>query len=406
MAYVVLSDKGKILIRKSVWGLSDDDLSNPVILATITALDESIKKLVDNKEYHDLPLPADDLFNTSDDVSALSLDPDLTSLEYHDVTPEELDEYLTAELLLPQGGELVRARVVKRKRDGDGIPVGKRNSNPILDTRQYDVEFPDGSLDTFTANTIAENLYSQVDQEGRPHVIFKAITDHRTDDRVARGDNATFLDKNGVYRPRLTTLGWELLVEWADGTSSWLPLKDLKDSNPLETAEYAVANRIADEPAFVYWVRHVLRKRDRFIKKVKTRYWKRTHKFGIEMPKSVKDALAIDERSGTNFWRLAIEKEMRNVMPAFEFKNDDIVPIGYKRIDCHMIFDIKTDLTRKARLVAGGHQTDVPDESVYSSVVSRDSVRIAFTIAALNDLEVLAADVQNAYLNAPTNERC
>ena len=114
----------------------------------------------------------------------------------------------------------------------------------------------------------------------------------------------------------------------------------------------------------------------------------------------------MDTQSGTDFWRKAIEKEMKNVMPAFEFRDNDVVPIGYKLIDCHMIFDIKTDLTRKARLVAGGHQTEVPTESVYSSVVSRDSVRIAFTIAALNGLDVLAADVQNAYLNAPTKERC
>ena len=103
---------------------------------------------------------------------------------------------------------------------------------------------------------------------------------------------------------------------------------------------------------------------------------------------------------------MAIEKEMKNVMPAFEFRDNDAVPIGYKKIDCHIIFDIKTDLTRKARLVAGGHQTDVPKESVYSSVVSRDSVRIAFLIAALNGLDILAGDVQNAYLNAPTAEKC
>jgi Reverse transcriptase (RNA-dependent DNA polymerase) len=70
-----------------------------------------------------------------------------------------------------------------------------------------------------------------------------------------------------------------------------------------------------------------------------------------------------------------------------------------------MVFDIKVDLTRKARIVAGGHMTDVPKESVYSSVVSRDSVRIALTIASLNQLDVLAADVQNAYLNAPTKEK-
>jgi hypothetical protein len=114
--------------------------------------------------------------------------------------------------------------------------------------------------------------------------------------------------------------------------------------------------------------------------------------------------LAIDTSTGTHFWRHAIEKEMQNVNPAFEFKVYDVMPVGCKRIDCHMIFDVKFDLDRKARFVAGGHQTDPPKDSTYASVVSRDSVRIAFLIAALNDLEVLAADVQSAYINAPTKE--
>ena len=116
-------------------------------------------------------------------------------------------------------------------------------------------------------------------------------------------------------------------------------------------------------------------------------------------------ALAIDRRTGTDFWRKAIEKEMKNVGIAFEFPADGEVPSGYKHIPCHMVFDIKSDLRRKARLVAGGHKTDPPKESTYSSVVSRDSVRIAFTIAALNGLDVLVGDVQNAYLNAPTKEK-
>jgi hypothetical protein len=70
-----------------------------------------------------------------------------------------------------------------------------------------------------------------------------------------------------------------------------------------------------------------------------------------------------------------------------------------------MIVDVKMDLTRKARFVTGGHQTDLPKEATYSSVVLRDSIRIAFTLAALNDLDVLSADVQGAYLNAPTKEK-
>ena len=70
-----------------------------------------------------------------------------------------------------------------------------------------------------------------------------------------------------------------------------------------------------------------------------------------------------------------------------------------------MIFDVKMDFTRKARFVAGGHTTDTPCSITYSSVVSRDSVRLAFLIAGLNDLDVLAGDVTNAYLNAKCREK-
>jgi hypothetical protein len=79
--------------------------------------------------------------------------------------------------------------------------------------------------------------------------------------------------------------------------------------------------------------------------------------------------------------------------------------VGYQEIDCHMIFDIKMDLTRKARFVAGGHTTETPTSITYSSVVSRDSVRIAFLIAALNDVDIMACEVSNAYLNAPCREK-
>ena len=83
-------------------------------------------------------------------------------------------------------------------------------------------------------------------------------------------------------------------------------------------------------------------------------------------------------------------------MPTFEFRYDYKMPIGYKEIGCHMIFDVKIYLTRKIWLVAGVHNTNPPKYSTYASVVSRDSVRVAFTVAALNGLDVLCDDVQNA----------
>jgi Reverse transcriptase (RNA-dependent DNA polymerase) len=71
----------------------------------------------------------------------------------------------------------------------------------------------------------------------------------------------------------------------------------------------------------------------------------------------------------------------------------------------HMVFDVKVDFTRKARYVGGGHVTKPPSTQTYASVVSRESVRIAFLYAALNDLNIMSADIQGAYLNSPCKER-
>jgi hypothetical protein len=70
-----------------------------------------------------------------------------------------------------------------------------------------------------------------------------------------------------------------------------------------------------------------------------------------------------------------------------------------------MIFDMKMDLTNKAQFIAVGQMTEMPASITYLSVVSRDSVCITFLTAALNNLDVMACDVSNAYLNAPCHEK-
>jgi hypothetical protein len=120
-----------------------------------------------------------------------------------------------------------------------------------------------------------------------------------------------YTDKYGQSQHKTSTLGWELGVSWADNASSWLPLASVKDSNSIEAAEYAVARDLESEPAFKWWVRKVLRKRDRWVCKVKTRYWKRTHMYGIKLPKSVRQALAIDVAQHNTFWRKAMGCKFR-----------------------------------------------------------------------------------------------
>jgi hypothetical protein len=167
---------------------------------------------------------------------------------------------------------------------------------------------------------------------------------------------------------------------------------------------------IDHEHAFNWWVTHVLKTRDRIILLVRKRipqYLKRTHKFEIEIPTSVKDAFDLDKKNGNTYWADAIAAEMKNVRVAFKILPDGTsAPNGYHRINCHMIFDVKMeDFRRKAQLVAGGHMTEAPPTITYASVVSRETVCLALTIAALNNLEVKVGDVLNAYITAPINKK-
>ena len=109
---------------------------------------------------------------------------------------------------------------------------------------------------------------------------------------------------------------------------------------------------------------------------------------------------------GTNFWRQAIIKEMGNIDPCIDLiPEGKDPPPGYKFIRTNIVFDIKMDFTWKARFMADGSIKEVPSEFTFASVVSRDSVRLALLYAALNDLDMLLADVAAAYLNAPVGEK-
>ncbi len=124
----------------------------------------------------------------SQDFPAEDLTPDPTYYdntatsdpEYGDaeVTPKTGDNYLSAELMLPKGGVLVKGRVTARKRDRDGNSIGRANDNPILDTRSYIVDFDVGDQAELTANKIAESLYLQCDPDGNQYVLLDEIVDH------------------------------------------------------------------------------------------------------------------------------------------------------------------------------------------------------------------------------------
>ena len=144
-------------------------------------------------------------------------------------------------------------------------------------------------------------------------------------------------------------------------------------------SEYVHHRGIAHEPAFNYLVPHVLKKRDSIIYLVKNKkphYLKRTHKFGVELPRYVYNAHAIEKKNGNTFWANGISKEVKNVWVAFDVIPDGHrIPQNYQFVHCHMIYDVRMeDFRRKARYVAGGHMKNAPPTITYSRVVGRETV--------------------------------
>ena len=106
-----------------------------------------------------------------------------------------------------------------RKRDHDGKRIGSSNPNPLLDSREYLVCFEDGTEETYTANLIAECLYSQVDDEGRRLQVMQEIVDHEKKDNTLLEEDAYYSTTKAGPRPKRTTKGWRFLVEWKDGSN-------------------------------------------------------------------------------------------------------------------------------------------------------------------------------------------
>ena len=185
-------------------------------------------------------------------------------------------------------------RVVKRARGSDGETIGRANQNPILDTHEYVVEFEDGTQAELAANVIAQSMCAQCDADGNIYLLFESIVDHRKGASALNHEDQIIRKDTGRTYMRRSTVGWQLCVQWRDGSTSWEKLSDLKETHPVDVAEYAHSQSLMREPAFNWWAPHVLKKREAIISLVKkrnARYLKKHEKFGIRLPKSVEEAI-------------------------------------------------------------------------------------------------------------------
>ena len=431
MCGTVMTSKGTRVDRTSIFPLSTADWNSEPVKKQMETFEEvleqklkgRIEAMKDGKDAKDLEeqeLRAWAKEDTPRHVPYKEWDPlELGFIPPREETKEPLpeleeaddidfDRYISAKVKLPRDGyTFASGTVIARGRDENGELIGKNSNKPLLDTSVYDVLFEDGTVERYHANIIAENIYSQVDQDGFTRTVVEEIVDHKSDDDAVPRSKGSRNGPNGTRVPRQTTKGWWLLVRFKNGHEEWFKLKDLKESNPLELAQYAVDKDLVQEPAFKWWVPYTIKKRNAILKAMKTRYHRTHQKFGIELPKTVEQALEIDRRNGNTLWRDSINKEMKTVAIAFNILDEGAErPVGRKFAKCHLVFDIKQGtLQRKSRFVLDGSRVDSSDVPTYASVVSRESVRIAFTLAALNGLDILAADCEGAYLNAEPREK-
>jgi hypothetical protein len=92
----------------------------------------------------------------------------------------------------------------------------------------------------------------ELDADGYSSSLLYEIVDHKSSREATKMANKYLLTKTGTKQMHQTTQGWKFLVQWVNGTRQWIDLKILKESNPVQVAEYVTARNIADEPAFAW----------------------------------------------------------------------------------------------------------------------------------------------------------
>jgi hypothetical protein len=181
LCYWVLTNTGQVIARTTVQKLSNEEKLSSVIQDELRTFDKHVTDRL--PEYTP---DADDLFMNPKDIYDVACD---EPFEQESAMPEQddypdaetYDQYITAQVLLPRGDTMEKGTVLRRKRDSNGTLIGHAHSNPILDTRVFEVIFPDGHVAEYATNVIAENMYAMVDEEGYETAIMKSNIDHRCD---------------------------------------------------------------------------------------------------------------------------------------------------------------------------------------------------------------------------------
>jgi hypothetical protein len=174
MTRKILKQNGSIMYRSSVRPLTQDEIQSPTEKKEREEFDIAIEEkfgpamnkddFQNDPDYADFVTPTYNCYE--DDEFPPSKMPYIDDIKKeHDI--DTYDQYVGAHVRVPIGDEIRSGKVLRRKRELDGTVRGRANDNLVLDTRTYEIEFPDGRSDEYTTNVIAENMYAKCDIEGK-----------------------------------------------------------------------------------------------------------------------------------------------------------------------------------------------------------------------------------------------
>ena len=235
MSYWILPISGKVISCVTVQRLTRMDQTKEDTKLRMKQFDDEIaakldatnidqsSKLQEQPKWNRLSLEEEDI-DFIEDFNRVINDASIPEVDRpngesnQSFTPDAFDSYIGMEVGMPRGDDdnLMHARVKRRAVDVDGNPVGVKNNNPLLDTRMYELEYVDGTLEHVSANVIAESLLAQVDEEGHRQLLLQEIIDHRVLENAVKIEDGFISNKNGARKRVKTTRGWEVCVEWKD----------------------------------------------------------------------------------------------------------------------------------------------------------------------------------------------
>ena len=291
---------------------------------------------------------------------------------------------------------------------------GERHMAKIIDIDDHgqpleDIKFKlkiskDQAEEIMSYNQLMDYIQKGTDAEEDPDSLFKFR------DIVAHQGPLESTDPNHKGSK------YNVMVEWESGEVTYEPLTLTSKDDPITCAVYAKKHDLLDTTGWKHLKRYAKTSKRliRAVKQSRIRQVRASARYqhGFQVPKDYNNAIRLDKENSNTHWQDAMDLELTQIHEYKVFKDTGkaqfhngkvVTPDGFQKIRVHFVYAVKHDGRFKARLVADGHLTKEPVESIYSGVVSLRSLRMVVFLSQLNDLEIWGTDVGNAYLEAYTD---